>query len=316
MPHIDLKAKRIGVLMGGFSREREISLRSGANCLAALKSLGYDAVGIDVDREVAAELRAREIEVAFLALHGRFGEDGVIQGLLEMMGIFYTGSRVLASAVGMNKVYTKQIAEWYGIPTPAFASFDCMDTEGLAAACAQAGQRLKFPVMVKPCEEGSSLGVAKVEEPGEFAEIVVSTCRDFDRVMAEEFVAGDEITIGLLESVQGLTTLPVLQLKPASEFYDFQAKYSHGMTDFILPADLPDEVTSLGQDRARQIFRALGCRGFSRVDFIVDANGEPWLTEINTLPGMTDTSDLPAQAKAAGMAYEELVEVMLKSALL
>lgn len=315
MTGLDLKTQQIGVLMGGLSREREISLRSGAGCLNALKSLGYNAEGVDVGRDVAEELRAKDIGVAFLALHGKFGEDGVIQGLLEMMGIPYTGSRVLASAMGMNKVATKQIAAWHGIPTPAFATFECLEA-GLEEACAEAGRRLRFPLMVKPSEEGSSLGVAKVDTPETFAQVVDKTCRDFSQVMAEEFIEGDEITVGLLETEDGLTALPVLQLKPRAEFYDFQAKYSHGMTEFILPADLPDHVTALGQDRARAVFRALGCRGFSRVDFIVDSDGEPWLTEINTLPGMTDTSDLPAQAKAAGMSYEDLVETMLRSALL
>jgi D-alanine-D-alanine ligase len=314
MPDDDLKSRRIGVLMGGLSRERDISLRSGANCLKALKAMGYDAVGVEVGRDIAEMIHAEGIQVAFLALHGKYGEDGVIQGLLEMLDIPYTGSRVLASALGMNKVYTKQIADWHGIPTPAFSTFSCEDD--LDMACAGAADRLNFPVMVKPCEEGSSLGVAKVQNEADFAEIVAATCKDFTQVLAEEFVTGDVITVGLLETADELRALPVLQLKPKADFYDFHAKYNHGMTDFILPADLPDEITSLAQMRARLVHRALDCRGFSRVDFIVDGDGEPWLTEINTLPGMTDTSDLPAQAKSAGIRYEELVEMMLHSALL
>ncbi|MBE0429370.1 MAG: D-alanine--D-alanine ligase [Thermoleophilia bacterium] len=314
MPDPGLKNSLVGVLMGGLSREREISLRSGRNCVAALESLGYNAVSIDVDRDIADTLRAQGIQVAFLALHGKFGEDGVMQGILELLEIPYTGSRVLASALGMNKVATKQIAAWHGIPTPAFATFRC--GEDLGKACAGACAELGFPLMVKPFEEGSSLGVAKVDRPGQLEEVVRATCLDFNEVMAEEFVSGDEITVGLLETESELMALPVLQLKPKAAFYDFHAKYNHGMTEFILPADLPDDVAALSQERARQVFRAIGCRGFARVDFIVDSEGNPWLTEINTLPGMTDTSDLPAQAQAAGISYEELVDIMLRSALL
>ncbi|MHB1389695.1 MAG: D-alanine--D-alanine ligase [Thermoleophilia bacterium] len=315
MSAIDLKTSRVGVLMGGLSRERDISLRSGNNCLAALRSRGYDAVAIDIGRDVAAALLSEGVQVAFLALHGRFGEDGVIQGILEMLDIPYTGSRVLASAMGMNKVVAKQVAAWYDIPTPAFVAFDCEDGS-LPQVCAGARERLKFPVMVKPCDEGSSLGVSKVDHPDDFEAVLMDTCRDFREVMAEEFVSGDEITVGLLQTETGLTALPVLQLKPKADFYDFHAKYNHGMTDFIVPAELPDPVTQLSQERARRVHRALGCRGVSRVDFIVDDDGEPWFTEINTLPGMTDTSDLPAQAAAAGIGYEDLVETILHSALL
>ncbi|MCL6107174.1 MAG: D-alanine--D-alanine ligase [Actinobacteria bacterium] len=313
MNRSDLKTKRIGVLMGGLSREREISLRSGGGCLRALRALGYNATGIDVDRSAAESLRQEAVEVAFLALHGRFGEDGAIQGLLELLGIPYTGSGVLASASGMNKVRTKQIAQWHGINTPAFAVFD--RSSSLSDVDGDAG-RLRFPLMIKPCEEGSSLGVDKIDSSRTFAEAVLAACRDFNSVLAEEYVAGDEVTVGLLESEEGLRALPVLQLVPRAEFYDFHAKYNHGATDFIVPARLPASVTAAVQELAKRVHRALGCRGFSRVDFIIAADGTPWLTEINTIPGMTETSDLPAQAQAAGISYEELVERMLFTALL
>ncbi|MHB9111622.1 MAG: D-alanine--D-alanine ligase [Thermoleophilia bacterium] len=314
MTNIILKTSRIGVLMGGLSREREISLRSGAGCLAALQSLGYDAVGIDVDRDVAENLRSEGVQVAFLALHGKYGEDGSIQGLLEMMDIPYTGSRVLASAIGMNKVRTKQIAGFHGIPTAPFAIFE--PGQDIGADCIKAKSRLNFPVMVKPCEEGSSLGVSKVSEPEELVDAVVRTCGDFGCAIAEEFVDGDEITVGLLENKRTVTALPVLQLKPSAEFYDFEAKYSHGMTEFVVPAEIPEEIAIHAQELAMQVHAALGCRGFSRVDFIIDSAGTPQLTEINTLPGMTETSDLPAQAKAANIGYEELVQKMLRTALM
>lgn len=300
--------------MGGLSREREISLRSGAGCLAALKSLGYDAVGIDVDRDVAEKLRSEGIQMAFLALHGKYGEDGSIQGLLEMMDIPYTGSRVLASAIGMNKVRTKQIAVFHGIPTAAFEIFE--HGQDLGADCIKAKENLRFPVMVKPCEEGSSLGVVKVNQPEELVDVVMKTCSDFGCAIVEEYIEGEEITVGLLENKRTVTALPVLQLKPSSEFYDFEAKYNHGMTEFVVPAEIPEETATMAQELAMKVHAVLGCRGFSRVDFIIDSEGIPQLTEINTLPGMTETSDLPAQAKASNIGYEELVQKMLRTALL
>ncbi|MFA5809516.1 MAG: D-alanine--D-alanine ligase [Thermoleophilia bacterium] len=314
MSEVKIKKTRVGVLMGGFSREREISLRSGQNCLQAIQELGYEAVGIDVDRSVAETLRREKIGFAFLALHGKYGEDGSIQGLLEMMQIPYTGSRVLASALGMNKVRTKQIASFQGIPTAPFESFS--NKQDIGEIVLKAKQRLKFPVMIKPCEEGSSLGVSKVDNPDDFDAAIAKASRDFGEVMAEEFIEGDEVTVGLLETRRSLTALPVLQLKPKTDFYDFEAKYSHGMTEFVVPALIPDETAVLVQEQAMKVHAIIGCRGFSRVDFIIDSSGIPQLTEINTLPGMTDTSDFPAQAKAAGISYTDLVQKMLRSAML
>ncbi len=309
-----LKKRRVGVLMGGLSREREISLRSGRNCLEALKRLGYDAVGIDVGRDLARVLNDRGVEVAFLALHGRYGEDGCVQGLLELMDIPYTGSRVAASALAMNKVLSKEVALQNQVPTPAFV---CPGGgEGNGAKTGEAGEGLRFPVMVKPREEGSSLGVVKVDAPGELAAAVEEVRRGYGELLVEEFVDGTEVTVGLLERAGKLQALPVLQLEPRSGFYDFDAKYREGMTDFILPAEIPPETAARCQELAMRVHRAIGCRGFSRVDFLVDAGGEPWFTEINTLPGMTDTSDLPAQAREVGIGYDELVETMLASALL
>ncbi len=315
MTDLILKKSRIGVLMGGLSREREISLKSGAGVLAALESLGYDVVGIDVDRDVAEKLRSEGVKACFLALHGRFGEDGTIQGLLEMMDIPYTGSRVLASAIAMNKVRTKQIAGFHGVPTATFEIFDNR-LEDVGEACGRARENLKFPVMVKPCDEGSSLGVSKVDQPGALEDVVYDTCLEYGCVLAEEFIEGVEVTVGLLESQRSLTALPVLQLKPASGFYDFEAKYSHGMTEFIVPAEIPEDEAMRVQEAAMHVHTMLGCRGFSRIDFIIDSTGTPQLTEVNTLPGMTETSDLPAQAKAGNMSYEDLVQKMLRTALL
>jgi D-alanine-D-alanine ligase len=313
MSEPELKNKRIGVLMGGLSREREISLRSGRNCLAALQRLGYDAVAVDVGLDVAEVMRREAIEVAFLALHGKYGEDGAIQGFLEVLGIPYTGSGILASALGMNKTCSKKLASHHDVPTPDFISFDCEDD--IEARCREELGRLEMPVMVKPCEEGSSFGVSKIDSPESLPGVIGELCGDYREVIVEEFVEGDEVTVGLLETADGFLDLPVLQLVPRqSEFYDFEAKYNEGMTEFILPADIKEAVAARCQELARTVHTAVGCRGFSRVDFMIDADDVPQFTEINTLPGMTDTSDLPAQAKEAGISYEQLVELMLQSA--
>ena len=300
--------------MGGLSGEREVSLRSGENCFRALQSLGYDVVRIDALRDVAQRLTAERVEVAFLAVHGRYAEDGTLQGLLEIMGIPYTGSGVLASALGMNKVATKKIVRHGGVPTPDF--YELGDTEDAAEAARRAEALLGLPVMVKPVEEGSSLGVTKCADVAQMAEAFREGRPRFGRMFAEGFVSGVEITVGVVQRGDTLDVLPILELVPKNEFYDYEAKYTEGMTEFILPARLS---TAVGAEVARlsvASFRSVGCRGYARVDFMVASDDTPYFTELNTLPGMTDLSDLPAQAKAAGITYEQLVETILHSAVL
>lgn len=307
-----LKTKTIGVLMGGLSGEREVSFRSGENCLRALVSRGYRAVRIDAVRDVAWRLEEAGVEVAFLALHGRYGEDGTIQGLLEMMGIPYTGSGVLASALGMNKVAAKKVIRGSGLPTPDH----CDIAAGASAAemAAEIEAELGLPVMLKPVEEGSSLGVFKCKDrPGLIAGIERGRS-EYGAMFAERFVPGREITVGVLERNGRPEALPILELVPKNEFYDYEAKYTEGMTEFILPARLDPTVYAEAERVALGAFAAIGCRGYARVDIMVDPAGVPWFVEVNTLPGMTDTSDLPAQARAAGISYEELVETILLTA--
>ena len=252
------------------------------------------------------------MEVAFLALHGRYGEDGTIQGLLEVMGIPYTGSGVLASALGMNKISAKKIVRSSGIPTPD--SYEIRVDEPAEEAAARVEETLGFPVMIKPVDEGSSLGVIKCKDAAELPGFLEKVRSEFGTVFAERFVAGSEITVGVIELDGRLTTLPVLELVPKREFYDYEAKYTRGLTDFILPARLDPVVYERAQDLALLAFRAIGCRGYGRVDLMVDAAGIPWFVEVNTLPGMTELSDLPAQAAAAGICYEDLVEAILRTA--
>lgn len=307
-----LKTKTIGVLMGGLSGEREVSLRSGRNCLRALQAGGYRAVEIDALRDVGTRIQEAGVEVAFLALHGRYGEDGTIQGLLEVMDIPYTGSGVLASALGMNKVAAKKVVAGSGLPTPPYHEVGSDESNADAAARIEAA--LGLPVMLKPVEEGSSLGVSKCKSSSQLESCLEVGRAEYGKMFAECFVSGTEITVGVIEREGQLVALPVLQLVPKNEFYDYEAKYTEGMTEFILPARLEPAVYEEAQRAAIAVFEAIGCRGYSRVDMMVDPDGVPWFVEVNTLPGMTELSDLPAQARAAGISYEELVETILLTA--
>lgn len=307
-----LKTKTVGVLMGGLSGEREVSLRSGENCLRALLELGYRAVAVDAVRDVAKRIHEAGVEVAFLALHGRYGEDGTIQGLLEVMGIPYTGSGVLASALAMNKIAAKKIVLGTGLPTPAYREITPGEPAPEAAARIEA--ELGLPVMVKPVEEGSSLGVTKCGTAQGLIASLDKSRADYGVVFAEKFVPGREITVGVLQRHGALQALPILELVPKNEFYDYEAKYTDGMTEFILPARLSAKDHAEAERVAIAAFVAVGCGGYARVDMMVDKAGVPWFVEVNTLPGMTDTSDLPAQARAAGISYEELVETILLTA--
>lgn len=298
--------------MGGLSGERGISLRSGRNCLRALEARGYRVVAIDALRDVAQRLDEAGVEVAFLALHGRYGEDGTIQGLLEVMGIPYTGSGVLASALGMNKVAAKKVVRASGIPTPDY--YEVSMEEPAAEAAVRIEKELGLPVMVKPVEEGSSLGVVKCKDRESLMAAVEQGRAEYGAIFAERFISGQEVTVGILERDGRPRSLPILELVPKREFYDYEAKYTKGLTDFILPARLERPVYEQAERQAEAAFNAIGCRGYARVDVMVDKEGTPWFVEINTLPGMTDTSDLPAQALAAGISYEELVEAILLTA--
>lgn len=304
--------KRIGVLMGGWSGERAVSLRSGKNVLESLRRQGLDAVGIDVGRDIAAKLAKQRIRAAFIILHGPFGEDGTIQGLLEMMGIPYTGSGVLASALSMHKGYSKRIFQESGIPTPNF----CWIGRDLDQRCGarQSVEMLGLPLVLKPPAEGSSIGISIVKTQEQAERGIGALFRKYREVIVEKFVPGMTVTTGVLGTGKSARALPVLELVPKNEFYDFKAKYTKGLTEFHVPARLPGAVYRKAQETAVAAHLALGCRGWSRVDAIVDRAGTPSILEVNTLPGMTDLSDLPAEAAAEGMDYDRLVLEILDSA--
>lgn len=304
---IDTNAK-IAVLMGGPSNEAEISRRSGKNIFKALQNLGYkNAELIEVDKNIAATLRTKNIEFVYNAMHGRFGEDGCIQGMLEVMGIPYTGCGVMASSVCMNKEYTKNILKEAGIPL--IKSVLIKKGEDYKEKI----KELKYPFMLKPVSEGSSIGMYKVNNPEEMVECFEKSAKYGQDVMVEEFIQGKGLTVGVLEDGDKMFATEIIEFRTKTEWYDYEAKYTAGMTEFIIPAELSEEMTKKVKKIAVDAFKACDCRGVSRVDFMV-ADDKAYVLEINTSPGMTDLSDLPAQSNAMGIDYDTLVQIILNGA--
>ena len=299
---------KIAVLCGGPSSEAEVSRRSGKNVFNALKNLGYkNAELIEVDENLAHTLRDKKVEVVYNAMHGKYGEDGCIQGLLEVMQIPYTGCGVLASSVCMNKEYTKNILKGAGIPL--IKSVLIRKGEDYKEKI----KELNYPFMLKPVSEGSSIGMYKVNNPKEMEECFKKSADCGQDVMIEEYLEGKSTTVGVLEDVDGLFATEILEFRTKTEWYDYEAKYTAGLTEFILPAELSPEMTNKVKSIAVDAFKACACKGVSRVDFLI-VNDIPYVLEINTSPGMTDLSDLPAQSKAMGIDYDSLVQIILNGA--
>ncbi len=288
---------KVAVLMGGLSAERAVSLDSGAAVLAALRGRGVDAHGVDVGRDIAAVLQAGGFDRAFIALHGRGGEDGVMQGLLEALGIPYTGSGVLGSALAMDKVRSKQVWTAEGLPTPAFARLDAHSDWAAVA------DELGLPLAVKPVREGSSLGTARVTRVADLESAWRAAAAFDPQVMAEPWIAGEEYTVAILDG----RALPVIRLQAAGEFYDYAAKYQAEDTGYHCPCGLGEADEAQMQALALQAFAALDGRGWGRVDIMRDAAGRNWLLESNTVPGLTGHSLVPMAARAAGIEFDELV---------
>lgn len=295
---------KVAVLMGGRSAERDISLDSGSRVLAALQRQGVDAQAFDPAERPLSDLAA--FDRAFIALHGRYGEDGTIQGALELMGVAYTGSGVMASAVGMDKWRTKLIWRAAGLPMPNFIMLDenC-DFEG-------AERHLGLPIFVKPACEGSSIGITRVSRAGQLQSAYREAAKHDTLVIAEQAISGGEYTVAVL----GDEALPVVRIVPATEFYDYEAKYLRNDTQYLCPCGLPEAREREMRAQALEAFRILGCRGWGRVDFLMDERGAAYLLEINTSPGMTDHSLVPMAARAAGISYEQLVWRVLEQAAL
>jgi D-alanine-D-alanine ligase len=301
----EIRSRKIAVLMGGLSAEREVSLASGAAVCQALLARGFDAVSVDVARDLPQVLSREGIGAAFIALHGRYGEDGCVQGLLELMNIPYTGSGVLASALAMHKLYSKQAFVSAGILTAPFHHFRRGERVSLS--------QLSFglPLVVKPVQEGSSVGISIVKEENQLAAAVELAFRYDGEILVEQFIKGQEVQVGILDD----RPMGAIEIVPRNEFYDFEAKYTDGMAEHFFPARLEkgryEEALRVGL----AAHHALGCRCYSRVDLLVTPAGECYVLEVNTLPGMTALSLLPEiAAKGAGLPFEELVERIILSA--
>jgi D-alanine-D-alanine ligase len=306
---------RVAVLKGGRSLERQVSLKSGARVQDALERLGHDVIGIDVGHDLVARLRKAAPEVAFVALHGRDGEDGTVQELLEALGIRYTGSGVSACIRCADKVLAKHHMLDAGIPTPDFFAFNETAFKELGAADALPAieQRLRFPIVVKPSGQGSALGIKFAAAPKDVPGALVAAFSYGDKVLLEQHVDGRDLAVSILDG----EALPVVEAVPREEdFYDFEARYEIGRTEFVCPAELPDEVTARAQEIALDVWRVLGCRGFARVDLMLGAQtGELTVLEANTIPGMTETSLMPQAAEAAGIGFDALIERIVALAL-
>jgi len=295
---------KVAVLLGGKSAERAVSLKSGAMVLAALKKRGVDAHAFDPAERSLDLLVAQAFERVFIALHGRYGEDGTVQGALELLGVPYTGSGLLASALAMDKWRTKLLWHATGVPTPRCELlFRDTDLKRVAA-------RLGLPLMVKPANEGSSIGMSKVRDAAHFEEAYALAVNYDSVVIAEQFVDGPELTVGIL----GSDALPVIRLETPRDFYDYEAKYQAADTRYLIPCGLPPEAESAIQREALRAFTVLGCRGWGRVDLMLDGAGKPQFLEVNTSPGMTDHSLVPMAARHSGISFEDLCVRILELA--
>ena len=294
---------KVAVLLGGKSGEREVSLKSGSAVLAALQAQGIDAEAFDPATRPLHDLE--QFDAAFISLHGRFGEDGTIQGALELFGIPYTGSGVMASAIGMDKWRTKLIWHAAGVTTPAF------EVVNIDSDFAAIEKKLGLPLFVKPANEGSSIGISKVKVSGDLKAAYELASKSDPLVIAEQFVGGGEYTVGIL----GDQVLPIVRIVPANEFYDFEAKYLRDDTQYLCPCGLPAEQEAKIQAEALQAFKAIGGTGWGRVDFLMDETGKHYFLEANTSPGMTDHSLVPMAAKAAGIPFADLVKRILTLAI-
>ncbi len=292
--------------MGGLSREREISLKTGKAILKALMEKGYNAHPINVGEDIVETLIREKIQCAFIALHGRFGEDGTIQGMLELMRIPYTGSGVLASALAMHKVMAKKVFLCERIPTPRFEVFQQEKIE-------KDPKRIipfPLPLVVKPAREGSTIGVSIVRREEEWPLALKEANKYDEEILVEEFMKGREITVGILEDIP----LPIIEIVPKSGFYDYHSKYTKGETEYIIPARIPREKYLYAQEIGLKAFQVLDCSGCARVDLMTDEDENPFVIDVNTMPGMTETSLLPKAASYAGISFGDLVERILLGA--
>jgi D-alanine-D-alanine ligase len=302
----------IGVLAGGVSSERKVSLKTGNNILGSLHRSGYDAFLIDPQDDDFID-GIKKVDIAFLALHGRYGEDGTVQGLLELLKVPYTGSGVLSSALVIDKILTKKIMIREDIPTPPYIEIDSGNpVKKLIHIDGEIIKDMGYPVVVKPNTEGSTIGISKADSIEELESGVRLASRYDNRVMIEKYIAGRELTVGVIG--KDPQALPVIEIKPKSGFFDYEAKYTKNLTEYIVPAEIKNSMTEKIIDLSLRCHKCFSCFGLSRVDFILDKENIPYILELNTMPGMTSTSLVPMAAKAAGIDFDHLIEIILDSA--
>lgn len=330
------KQLKVLLLLGGTSPEREVSKSTGKSVYQAMQNLGYDVVVIDpaygINQPFDVEdyfskkdfsdisnenyldainlISPGEIDVAFLALHGKYGEDGTIQSLLELKGIKYTGSKVLSSALAMDKIMSKILFEEYNVPTPKWFHFKKNEFSGYEVNDLII-KKFGYPAVIKPNDQGSTVGLTICKTPDQLNEAIPNAFEFSDRVLVEEFIPGRELTVAVLDN----TALPVLEIKPKHGIYDYECKYTAGMSDYIVPAEIPDIVSQSLQKIAVQAYHSLRCEVYARVDFRLSNQNEPYALEVNTLPGMTSLSLVPKMAKAVGISFEQLVEKIINLSL-
>jgi D-alanine-D-alanine ligase len=304
------KSLKIGVISGGISSERDISLLTGKNIYQSLLESGYNALFIDLKDDFYSKLK--EINLAFLAIHGRYGEDGTAQGLLELMKIPYTGSGVLGSAIAINKIMSKKILIYENIPTPEYIELNSASGEDLKKMVSVIEKKFDYPIVVKPNSEGSTIGVNIVQKKDQLKHAVEEAVKYDNKILVEEYIKGRELTVSIIGREP--VALPIIEIKPKSGFYDYKSKYTKNMTRYIVPAELDKKVANRVSEMALKCHRVLECSGISRVDFILDDTGNAYVFELNTMPGMTATSLVPKAAKAAGIDFALLVEIILDSA--
>ncbi len=309
---------KVAVLKGGSSLERQVSLRSGARVEDALESLDHDVEAIDVGSDLVDRLKESKPDVVFIALHGRGGEDGTVQEILEILGLPYTGSGIQASIKCMDKVLAKYALIEAGIDTPDFFAFNerAFSELGAATTLPDIEERLGFPVVVKPSAQGSALGIKFAASTEDVPGALVAAFSYDDKVILERYVKGRELAVGLLETETGLEALPIVEALPhEGSYFDFESRYEIGKTDYVCPAKLPEDVTNTVQELAANAFRTLGCYGFSRIDLMLPDDSPAQVLEANAIPGLTETSLFPQAAEAAGIAFEELVSRLIELAL-
>jgi len=295
---------KIAVLMGGASSEREVSLSSGKAMFAACAALGYDAISVEFENDILSHLDTlKSVDIVLIALHGGIGENGRIQGMFESLGIRYTGSDALSSAICMDKHISKLLAEDVGIATPRWKRI-------------RKGQSIyknefDYPFVVKPNSEGSTIGLTIVHNENDYDSAVEEAFKYDDEILIEEFISGKEITV----SIVGEDVLPIIEIRPEHGLYDYECKYTKGMTEYICPAELNEDLTKRIKQTAFEVYKLLKCRHYGRVDLRLDNNNQHWFLELNTLPGMTDTSLVPKAAKATGISFEQLIGKIIKQSL-